>query len=234
MLAASDPRKNHLLAALPAAEWLRWKPQLEACDMPLGEVLYESGGTLSHVCFPTTAIISLLYVLENGASAEIAIVGNEGVVGSRALHGRRVDAEPRCRAECGQRLQAGVGNHEGRVQAGTGAAPHAALHPGTHHADVADGCLQPPSLARPAALPLAVAQPGPAGGRRARDDPGADRQHARRAPGRRDRRGAEAAEGRPDPLLARPHQGARPRRPGSAGVRVLCGSRPSTTDCCRT
>jgi len=81
MLAASDPRKNHLLAALPAAEWLRWKPQLKACDMPLGEVLYESGGTLSHVCFPTTAIISLLYVLENGASAEIAIVGNEGVVG---------------------------------------------------------------------------------------------------------------------------------------------------------
>ena len=81
MLAASDPRKNHLFAALPAAEWLRWKPQLEACDMPLGEVLYESGGTLSHVCFPTTAIISLLYVLENGASAEIAIVGNEGVVG---------------------------------------------------------------------------------------------------------------------------------------------------------
>ena len=81
MLAASDPRHNHLLAALPKAEWLRWKPELEAFDMPLGEVLYESGGTLSHVYFPTTAIVSLLYVLENGASAEIAIVGNEGVVG---------------------------------------------------------------------------------------------------------------------------------------------------------
>ena len=76
-----DPRKNHLLAALPEAEWLRWQPLLEAVDMPLGQVLYESGTTLSHVYFPTTAIVSLLYVMENGASAEIAVVGNEGLVG---------------------------------------------------------------------------------------------------------------------------------------------------------
>jgi CRP-like cAMP-binding protein len=70
-----------LLAALPAAEWQRWLPQLEYVQMPLGEVLYESGGTLSHVYFPTTAIVSLLYVMESGASAEIAVVGNEGIVG---------------------------------------------------------------------------------------------------------------------------------------------------------
>src|SRR6202171_6290582 len=76
-----DPRGNHLLAALPATEWDRWFPQLELCDMPLGQVLYESGNTLSHVYFPTTAIVSLLYVMENGASAEIAVVGNEGIVG---------------------------------------------------------------------------------------------------------------------------------------------------------
>ena len=76
-----DPRKNHLLAMLPDAEWQRWLPQLEWVDMPLGEVLYESGSTLSHVYFPTTAIVSLLYVMENGASAEIAVVGNEGLVG---------------------------------------------------------------------------------------------------------------------------------------------------------
>ena len=76
-----DPRKNQLLAALPEAEWLRWQPLLEAVDMPLGQVLYESGTTLSHVYFPTTAIVSLLYVMENGASAEIAVVGNEGLVG---------------------------------------------------------------------------------------------------------------------------------------------------------
>ena len=76
-----DRKANHLLAALPDAEWQRWLAQLESVDMPLGEVLYESGNTLSHVYFPTTSIVSLLYVMENGASAEIAVVGNEGIVG---------------------------------------------------------------------------------------------------------------------------------------------------------
>ena len=75
------PKDNDLLAALPGAEWQRWRSQLERVQMPLGEVLYESGVTLKHVYFPTTAIVSLLYVMENGASAEIAVVGNEGVVG---------------------------------------------------------------------------------------------------------------------------------------------------------
>ena len=75
------PKDNHLLAALPQAEWQRWLPELEWVQMPLGEVLYESGVTLSHVYFPTTAIVSLLYVMENGASAEIAVVGHEGLVG---------------------------------------------------------------------------------------------------------------------------------------------------------
>ena len=78
---SSDPKRNQLLAALPEAEWTRWLPQLEVVELPLGQVLYESGNTLSHVYFPTTAIVSLLYVMENGASAEIAVVGNEGVVG---------------------------------------------------------------------------------------------------------------------------------------------------------
>ncbi len=76
-----DPRANHLLASLPAAEWQRWLPHLEMVEMPLGQVLYESGSTVTHVHFPTTAIISLLYVMEDGASAEIAVVGNEGIVG---------------------------------------------------------------------------------------------------------------------------------------------------------
>jgi CRP-like cAMP-binding protein len=72
---------NHLLAALPEVERSRWLPQLEQVEMPLGQVLYESGGKMSHVYFPTTAIVSLLYVMEDGASAEIAVVGNEGIVG---------------------------------------------------------------------------------------------------------------------------------------------------------
>ena len=76
-----DPRQNHLLAALPADEYARILANLELGEMPLGEALYESGSQMRHVYFPTTAIISLLYVMEDGASAEIAIVGNEGVVG---------------------------------------------------------------------------------------------------------------------------------------------------------
>ena len=76
-----DPRKNHMIAALSDNDWHRWEPLLEPVAMPLGHVLYESGGTLEHVYFPTTAIVSLLYVMENGASAEIAVVGNEGLVG---------------------------------------------------------------------------------------------------------------------------------------------------------
>ena len=76
-----DLGENGLLAALPPIEWLRLKPLLKKIELPLGKVLYESGGILDHVYFPTTAIISLLYVMENGESAEIAIVGNEGIVG---------------------------------------------------------------------------------------------------------------------------------------------------------
>ncbi|WP_416052156.1 Crp/Fnr family transcriptional regulator [Cupriavidus basilensis] len=74
-------RANHLLAVLPEEEWARLAPQLVLVDLPLGQVIYESGDRLNHVYFPTTSIISLLYVMENGASAEIAIVGNEGMVG---------------------------------------------------------------------------------------------------------------------------------------------------------
>ena len=76
-----DPLSNQLLRALPAEEWKRWQPHLEAVELPLGQVLYESGKALTHLYFPTTAIVSLLYVMENGASAEIAVVGNEGLVG---------------------------------------------------------------------------------------------------------------------------------------------------------
>jgi CRP-like cAMP-binding protein len=81
MAAHRDPRKNLLLAALPDADLKRWLPKLEWVDLPLGHVVYESGVTLSHAYFPTTAIISLLYVMEDGASAEIAVSGFEGLIG---------------------------------------------------------------------------------------------------------------------------------------------------------
>jgi CRP-like cAMP-binding protein len=81
MLDPHDPRQNHLLAALPPPEWERLRPHLQLINMPLGKVLYESGDTLAHVYFPTDSIVSLLYVMEDGASAEISVVGNEGLIG---------------------------------------------------------------------------------------------------------------------------------------------------------
>jgi len=79
--ASPEPKQNHLLAALPPAEFERLLPHLELVTLELGQVLYESGGQLKHVYFPTDSIVSLLYVMADGASAEIAIVGNEGVLG---------------------------------------------------------------------------------------------------------------------------------------------------------
>jgi CRP-like cAMP-binding protein len=76
-----SPNQNHLLAALPTTEFERLAAHLELVPMPLGEILYEPGGQLRHAYFPTTAIVSLHYVMESGASAETAGVGNEGVVG---------------------------------------------------------------------------------------------------------------------------------------------------------
>jgi hypothetical protein len=76
--AVFSPMANHLFAALPKAEYARWLPNLEPVELTLAQVLYESGGELEHVNFPTTAIVSLLYVMGDGASAEIAVVGNEG------------------------------------------------------------------------------------------------------------------------------------------------------------
>ena len=80
-LGVETPRQNQLLAALPAVEWERLRPQMELRPMPLGHVLYEPGNAMRHVYFPTTSIVSLLYVMEDGSSAEIAIVGHEGIVG---------------------------------------------------------------------------------------------------------------------------------------------------------
>jgi len=87
MPSAPSPNQNHLLAALPTAEFERLAKHLELVAMPLGQILYEPGGQMQHAYFPTTAIVSLHYVTESGASAETAGVGNEGVVGISLLMG---------------------------------------------------------------------------------------------------------------------------------------------------
>ena len=86
--AAQIPETNGLLAVLPAAERERLYPNLQPVSMALGDVVYESGSRQDYVYFPTTSIVSLLYVMADGSSAEIAVVGNEGMVGCCPLHGR--------------------------------------------------------------------------------------------------------------------------------------------------
>jgi CRP-like cAMP-binding protein len=81
MESSYSPKQNHLLASLPAADFARLLPDLQLVPMPLGWAVYESGGHQGYVYFPTNSIVSLLYVMENGSSSEIAVTGNEGIVG---------------------------------------------------------------------------------------------------------------------------------------------------------
>ena len=183
--APQTPEANNLLAVLPAAERERLYPHLEPVAMPLGDVVYESGSRQDYVYFPTTAIVSLLYVMEDGASAEIAVVGNEGIVGVALFMGGETTPSRAIVQSAGRGLPAVGAAAEGRVHSRrSDAASAAALHPGAADADGADGGVQPASFGRPATLPLAAAEPRPAALERADHDAGTDRQHARGAPRR--------------------------------------------------
>ena len=158
MSSTPSPSQNHLLAALPAAEFDALAVHLEWVAMPLGKILYGPGEKLQHAYFPTTSIVSLHYVMASGATAETAGVGNEGVVGvslflggeTTLKHGRGADRRPR--------LPAGGASAEGSIQSRRlDAAFVAALHPGTADADRADSGLQPASFTGAAVVPLAVA-----------------------------------------------------------------------------
>lgn len=110
----SDPRQNHLLASLSDADWKRWQPSLEWVDLPLGKVLCRSGSRPSYVVFPTTAIVSLMYLAEDGASSEVAVVGLDGVVGLSLFMGGDVSAHEAVVQSAGQgyRLSAHCVNAE--------------------------------------------------------------------------------------------------------------------------
>ena len=136
---AHNPNQNHLLAALPDGGirapgrriW-SWSP------LPLGEILYEPGGQLQHAYFPTTAIVSLHYVMESGASAEIAGVGNEGVVGISLFMGGNTTPSSAVVQTAGHAYRLEQPPAEGGIRPRRAdAAPAAALHPGADHADVA-------------------------------------------------------------------------------------------------
>jgi hypothetical protein len=151
-----DPHQNHLLAALPAHEYSLLLPDLEHIPMALGNVIYTSGSELHYVYFPTTTIVSLLYDMENGATAEIAGVGNEGVVGVSLFMGGATTPS-RAVVQCA--------GHAYRMKAKllmcrAFAEPAAALYPGADYTDVPDRSVQPASFGRPATVPLAAVNAG--------------------------------------------------------------------------
>ncbi len=209
MLIPHSPNQNHLLAALPTAEFERLAPNLELVPMLLGETLYEPGGQLSHAYFPTTAIVSLLYVMESGMSAEIAGVGNEGVLGISLFMGG--DTTPSSAvvqtAGHGYRLTRQVA--EGGIQSRrTDAALVAALYSGAGHADVPDRRLQPAPFDRAATVPVAVADPRSFAFERVDHDAGIGCQCARRAPRRHYGGRRKPAARRRYSLPPRPHYSA--------------------------
>ena len=109
-----DPQQNHLLAALPDADRARWLALLDPVELRLGQVLYASGSTPSHVYFPTSAIVSLMYLAQDGASAEFAVVGNDGVVGISLFMGGNATPSQAVVQSAGQacRLPASLVRHE--------------------------------------------------------------------------------------------------------------------------
>ena len=219
-----DPKKNHLLAALPQADLQRWLPQLEAVTMPLGHVLYESGRTLSHVYFPTTAIVSLLYVMENGASAEIAVVGHEGIVGISLFMGGESTPSRAVVQSAGQglRLKAHLIKQEFEQ---AGPAMHLLLRYTqaliTQMAQTAV-CNRHHSLDKQLCRWLLLSLDRLQGNELVMTQELIANMLGVRREGVTE--GAlKTAKAGPDPLLARPHHGARPSRVGAAHLRVLCG-----------
>jgi len=121
-----DPRHNQLLADLPDADRRRWSAELEAVDLPLGQVLFASGSTPTHVYFPTTAIVSLMYLTRDGASAEFAVVGNDGVVGISLFMGGNATPSQAVVQSAGEGLRMNASTVKNEVRRG-GAVLHGLL-----------------------------------------------------------------------------------------------------------
>ena len=183
------PTQNRLLAVLPAAEARTpVSPSGAGPDAARVRSCTSPAAGRSHVYFPTTSIVSLLYVLADGASAEIAVVGNEGVVGVALFMGGETTPSRADRAERGLTPIGCTGPlDEGGIQSRRGdAASVAALHPGAAHPDGADGGVQSASFGGTATVSLAAAEPRSIVLERADHDAGIDCQHARGASRRGD------------------------------------------------
>ena len=149
---------NKLLGALPEEVCERLRPHLELVPLKLGASVYEADGKQAYVYFPTNAIVSLLYVMKNGSSAEIAVVGNEGLVGIALFMGGETTPGRAVVQSAGHAFRLSSKRLKLEFERG-GPLQHLLLrYTGFDHADGADGGLQPSSFDRAAVVPVAAAQ----------------------------------------------------------------------------
>ena len=203
-----DPKSNHLLCALTGAEWQRWEPQLEVVDLTLGQVLYESGLQQSHVYFPTTAIVSLLYLTADGASVEISAVGREGAVGISLFVGGRLASGRGVVLVAGQGVRIGSQVIQEELERAGPAANLLLRYSQALMTQIAQTvvCNRHHTLDQQLCRLLLVILDCQAP-QRISDDARADRPRAGSASGGRQRGRAQAAGCRAHPLHARPHLG---------------------------
>jgi hypothetical protein len=219
-----DLERNRLLAVLPRPECDRWLIMLEPVELRLGQVLHESGVTLSHVYFPTTAIVSLLYVMANGAAAEIALVGDDGIVGVSLFMGGESTTSRAVVQSAGRsfRLKAQQLMDEFNRN---GPLLHLLLRYTqaliTQMAQTAV-CNRHHSLDQQA-MPVAAGESGSTRGVRTRDDAGTDRQYAGRAARGSDGSRDKITGCRTHTLYAWPHYCLGSGWAGTAYLRMLCG-----------
>ena len=215
---------NHLLAALPPDVYERLLPHLELVPLELGASVYEAGGKQAYVYFPTDSIVSLLYVMKDGASAEIAVVGNEGLVGISLFMGGETTPSRAVVQSAGRAYRLRAKLLKAEFEFG-GALQHLLLRYTqaliTQMAQTAV-CNRHHSIEQQLCRWLLLSADR-LPDQRAHDDAGPDREHARRAARRRHGRRREAAGCRPYPLQPRPHHDPRSSQAREARVRVLRG-----------
>jgi hypothetical protein len=202
------PVENRLLAALPDEVLARLLPHLQPASFALGGVVYESSERMERLYFPTTCIVSLLYTMTDGATAEMGLVGNDGVVGIALFMGGNTVPNRAVAQVAGDAFSAPAPVLLEEFRRGG-------------PCQLQDRRLQPPSLGRAATLPLAAAhtRPGRVAGIAAH--PGVHRQHAGRTPRKCHQGGQAPATGRADSLRPRPHHDPRPSGTGSGKLRML-------------
>ncbi len=229
--ANADPRQNQLLCALLDTDWAYWLPQLEQVELRAGQVLHDTGSTRSHLYFPTTAVVSMLYLTLEGQSAEIAVVGHDGVVGislvmgsDSALSQALVHSSGHAYRLRAQAVKAEIGR-SGPVFAILLRYTQSLIAQVTQTA----ACNRFHSIEQQFSRRLLVALDR-ASSRRTGDDSRNGGQPARRAPRRRDRGCAEVAASRSHQLQPGPHLGARPNPPRAPQLRVLCGDEEGTCE----